>query len=203
MDEGYIKYQSNWEKRPVDVAEHYVDEILQWREIIYRQKWIGLNKERIGYGNISRRIRTVEFLITGSATGGVQNIGAEQLAVVTDIYPEQNSLSCYGLTEASSEAMSHGAIYAALPEVSHIVHIHDAALWNKWKGKLPTTSSTIAYGTPAMAEELARLVTGLKSLKQVIVMGGHKEGIIAYGSNFREVYDSLLKLKNESSISNL
>lgn len=195
MDEGYIKYQSNWEKRPVDVPEHYIDEIIQWREIIYRQKWIGVYKEGIGYGNISRRLPDAGFLITGSATGGLHEIGPEQLAVVTAFKPEENALSCYGLTEASSEAMSHGAIYAALPGLSHIVHIHDAALWSKWKGKLPTTNPAVAYGTPAMAEELARLAIRLKKTDQIIVMGGHKEGMIAYGCNFRTIYDMLLELK--------
>jgi len=51
-------------------------------------------------------------------------------------------------------------------------------------GKIPTTSKKAPYGTPAMAREVKRLYGGSNLRdKKILVMGGHPEGSITFGSN--------------------
>ena len=60
-------------------------------------------------------------------------------------------------------------------------------LWKKWKNKLPTTSKSIAYGTPEMAFGLQDCLKSKPGSKGIIIMGGHAEGIIAFGNDFEEI----------------
>ena len=57
-------------------------------------------------------------------------------------------------------------------------------LWTKLLNILPMTSKDVEYGTPQMANEMIRLWNSnernVKDVK-VIVMGGHKEGLISVG----------------------
>lgn len=60
--------------------------------------------------------------------------------------------------------------------------------------KVPTTRINCAYGTPEMAREIIRLCKedNLKET-EILVMSGHKEGIIAFGSNLEEAGNLLMK----------
>jgi len=66
-------------------------------------------------------------------------------------------------------------------------------LWNKLINKIPTSSPDVEYGTPEMAFEIHRLFkeTDL-SAKQILVMGGHEEGIISFGENLDEAGDIII-----------
>ena len=62
------------------------------------------------------------------------------------------------------------------------MHAHSHDLWAASLGRIPTTSETVAYGTPAMAEELARLIQESDfPTKGIAAMGGHEDGLIAVG----------------------
>jgi ribulose-5-phosphate 4-epimerase/fuculose-1-phosphate aldolase len=94
--------------------------------------------------------------------------------------------------------MSHAAIYLANSEVGAVVHIHNRQLWERYLYVLPTTNKKIEYGTPEMAYEISRIMTLPETLnKKVFVMGGHEEGIIAFGKTVEEAALTILKLEKQ------
>ncbi len=187
MDEGYIKYNSDWENREIEIDEALFVDINYWRKRFYSKGWIGVYPDGIGFGNISLRLNGNQFLISGSATGAHKEMEKAHYSIVRDFDLQLNSLNCYGSVAASSESLSHAALYKADKSISRIVHIHNMELWKKWKNKLPTTSKSIAYGTPEMAFGLQDCLKTISGSKGIIIMGGHAEGIIAFGNDFEEI----------------
>lgn len=150
-------------------------------------------KNGIGYGNISIRVGDEnKFLITGSATGGIAQLSAEHLAMVDQVKAPQNELWCSGPIVASSESMSHAAIYDQLPWVGGVIHIHHLAFWQAALHQVPTTAADAAYGTPAMVASIHNLLkrTALPSSK-LFVMEGHEEGVFAFGHDLAEAFQVL------------
>jgi ribulose-5-phosphate 4-epimerase/fuculose-1-phosphate aldolase len=88
--------------------------------------------------------------------------------------------------------LTHAAIYEASPKINGVIHIHNLQAWEKYKNKLPTTNENIEYGTPEMATEIFRLFRETNAIEEkIIIMGGHKEGIIVFGENLEEAGDKL------------
>jgi hypothetical protein len=63
-------------------------------------------------------------------------------------------------------------------------------MWSKYFGSCPTTPQEISYGTPAMAQAIMEVAQ--TSAEPFIVMGGHREGIIAWGEDFDTPGNDLL-----------
>lgn len=191
IDEGYIKFNLNWSEQPLSIS--VPSELMAWRDRLYELKQIGYDAGlRVGYGNIS--VKTAAgILISGTQTGKIYPIREEHFTLVTEYDLRRNKVVCAGPIKASSESMTHGAVYDADPEIKAIVHVHNWDLWRTLKGKVPTTAEDVPYGTPAMAEEIIRLFeeTRVKEEK-IIVMAGHKEGIITFGKNLTEAGNVLL-----------
>lgn len=186
MDEGYIKYHFNWIKESIIQAEQILD-INKWRNRLMDQGYLGMYDNGIGYGNISIRLQDGNFMISGSATGGITTLTTEHYAVVTDFNLAKNELSCKGMTIASSESLTHAAIYACSKAINAIVHVHHKETWNKLLHHAATTDPAIAYGTPAMAYAIQDLISQQNLAgQQIIVMGGHEDGLIAYGKSIEE-----------------
>jgi len=192
-DEGYIKFDCRWIEGPPPPAaetEHLTD----WRNRLHRLGMIGVYPDGIGYGNVSaRRGDSAEFIISGTQTGAIATIDERHCAIVIDYDIEANALRCSGPVRASSESLTHAAIYRAEPAVQGVIHVHHPAAWEGLLGILPTTRADVPYGTPAMAHEIERLLreSALAS-GRVAVMGGHREGIIALGADLDDAGESLL-----------
>jgi ribulose-5-phosphate 4-epimerase/fuculose-1-phosphate aldolase len=151
---------------------------------------------KVGFGNISIRDgNTSRFFITGSATGGLEDLTENHYTLVTDFNFQENHLTCQGPIKASSESLTHAAVYVAAPEVNAVIHVHHLKSWQKLLNRIPTTSSNVAYGTPQMSLEILRLFkeTDLKN-KRVLAMGGHQEGLISFGKDMEEAGKVLLDL---------
>ena len=194
MDEGYIKYNCRWIKEEPVLFEGY-EKINSWRQRLHQLGLIGMNPDKIGFGNISLRVKeSGQFHITGSATGGLENLTPAHYTLVTDFDFKANSLTCKGPVKASSESLSHAAIYSAIPDMNAVIHIHHLKSWQKLIDRIPTTSSKVPYGTPEMSFEILRLLkeTDLKT-GQVLVMGGHPQGLIAFGRDMEEAGKVLFK----------
>jgi hypothetical protein len=58
---------------------------------------------------------------------------------------------------ASSESLTHAAVYSGDGAAGAVIHCHADALWQRLVGRVPTTSAEVAYGTPEMAGEVLRL----------------------------------------------
>ena len=191
-EKGYIKFNCNWIKADLPSFDQLKD-INEWRDKLYKLNMIGAYKNGIGFGNISVMSGEKEFIITGSATGNKKKLNEKHYTKVVDFDFDKNCLTCIGPIIASSESLSHAAVYTSDSIVGAVVHIHNLALWKKLKDKVPTTSVDATYGTPEMAKEIMRLFKEANAGdKKIIVMGGHKEGILCFGKNPEEAGNVLL-----------
>ncbi len=194
MEEGYIKYHCNWIQEEV-IQAGQIHEINKWRSLLMEQGYMGMYDDGIGFGNISMRMDQHVFMISGSATGGIKELTNDHYALVTDFNLAENQLTCKGMTTASSESLTHASIYACSKETNAVVHIHNKELWNSLLHHAATTDPSIAYGTPEMAFAIQNLIKEDKvGPSRIIVMGGHEEGLIAYGKSLEEAATAFLTI---------
>ncbi len=195
-DEGYIKYDSHWRPSPPPLPDA-VPDIERWRHALHAAGLIGYYADLdVGYGNISVRAgEPGQFLISGTQTGHLEHTDASHYALVTGYDIAANQVHCRGPLQASSEAMTHAAIYELDDGIKAIVHAHSRDLWEQSRGQLPTTNPKVAYGTPAMAQEFGRLYreTDFRDIG-VAVMAGHEEGIVSIGATLAEATRRMLSL---------
>jgi ribulose-5-phosphate 4-epimerase/fuculose-1-phosphate aldolase len=196
IDEGYIKFRSRWEKT-VPLSLTCLEALIRWRKPLYDAGLIGhYDDQGVGYGNLSARAGDEGlFLISGTQTGHIADVGAQHFALVTDYDIERNTVCCRGPVEASSESMTHAAIYELDRSIGAVVHVHSAELWVGLETSLPSTGAEIAYGTPQMAMEFRRLYqdTDFPSVG-VARMAGHESGLISTGRSVREAAERILAL---------
>ena len=159
-------------------------------EKLYEIGFIGAYPDGIGYGNVSMRTKNNEFVISGSATGNFQSLHKEHYALVYDFDIEKNTIYSKGQTKASSESLSHAAIYSSNPNINGIIHIHNTNMWEKYLGVLPTTDKNASFGTPEIAQEIKKYS---QKDSGIIIMGGHKEGIITFGNTLEQALTILKK----------
>ena len=193
IDEGYVKYQCHWQNKPTVTSAEIV-KLNQWREKLYQLNLIGQYDNGIGFGNLSIRDTQSEyFIISGTKTGAIPHLTEEHYTKVTQFDWEKNFVTCTGSIQASSEALTHAALYVANPEIQAVIHVHHLFLWQALMNKVPTTNINCAYGTPEMAREIMRLCQEDETKKlKIIVMSGHEEGIITFGRNLAEAGNILL-----------
>jgi L-ribulose-5-phosphate 4-epimerase len=192
-EEGVIKYNCTWISGS-PVSRELITELNKWREILYKAGLLGVNKEGIGYGNISCRFQHNNFIITGSGTGSISQLNGQHYTRVTAYSFGDNSLTTEGPVRASSESLTHAAVYESLPEVRAVFHVHHFSLWERLLESCLATSKEASYGTPAMAAEIIRLIKDSGIARQgILAMGGHEEGILCFGSSEDEAGTILMK----------
>ncbi len=195
-DEGVVKYTSRWTKGPA--ADPVLARLLEtWRRPLFDAGLIGWDAVHdVSYGNISARAHPGGgFLISGTQTGALATTGPDHYALVTDYDIEANRVTCTGPVQASSESLTHAAIYELDPAIGGVVHVHSSQLWHAWRGRLPTTAPEVSYGTPAMAHEIARLYRdGGMAAAGIAVMSGHEDGLISFGESLEEAATRTLGL---------
>ncbi len=189
--EGIIKYQAIWtDKSPISESEF--EKINSFRSLAVKRSYMGIGADGIGYGNISYRLDSNnQFIISSSATGGISIADRGDYSKVIDFDISNNKIYCKGNKIASSESLTHAAIYQSNPEIKAVLHIHNEELWQKHLFQLPTTSEDIEYGSVAMAEAIAELIKTYSDNKGAFVMGGHREGIIAFGESLQDCIEIL------------
>ena len=193
QDEGSIKYTSV--RRDGEAPRSARLEALnRARTVLHDLGLIGVYPNGVGYGNLSIRESGDQFTITASATGADRCLRHDQYSLVESFSVEDNRVASRGPQDASSESMTHGAIYRANPSVTCVMHVHNRAMFERllWSGGLHTAAD-IAYGTPAMARAVASLVRAHGQLPVLFVMAGHDEGIVAYGSDVESVLAHLIQ----------
>lgn len=204
IDDGVIKYdRSQFELSNALMADEF-SELEKWRDTLYKLKLIGeYLPEKIGYGNLSQRkeylflhkTENPQFIITGTQTGGLPTLFGNHYTRVLDFDLAKNLVKVKGPLEASSEALTHAAVYEGNTSINVVFHIHSTAIWKGMiKENYPATAKEIPYGTLDMAQAVQNIVknndTGL------IVMKGHDDGVISFapdmdtaGKLLLEVYD--------------
>ena len=214
MKEGVVKFQCDWARKPLVVEPGLLELVNLWRSRLRDLGLFGALPHGVGFGNISVRApgpgqergptvagagappsdETLSFLISGSGTGRLGQLKPENLSHVFSFDLGRNRLSCRGLTEASSESLSHGAIYTARRDAGAVIHVHSSDLWKGLHGRVPTTPAAIQYGTPEMAMSLMELSSNLNpGLAHTLVMGGHRDGLIAFGKDLNQVGEAILQ----------
>lgn len=192
--EGIIQYKLAWDLSSLTVTRN-LRQLIQWRNRLHRLRLIGVTADGVGFGNISIRPgRTHGFLITGSQTGHLLRLNARHCTWVTDYDCFKNRVACRGPVKASSESLTHGAIYSQAAWVHAVIHVHHDRLWRRLFHKLPTTSGNARYGTPSMAKAVKKLLSRVEPSKTgIIIMGGHAGGILVFGSTLESAGEVLLK----------
>ncbi|MGR8941934.1 MAG: class II aldolase/adducin family protein [Gammaproteobacteria bacterium] len=182
--EGVIKYRLDYHFTPAEAVPGFA-QLNAWRSLLWRLGMIGQDDARysgLGYGNLSLRLQEDSFLITGTQTGHLPHLTADHYAYVREARPEENYLQAEGPLPPSSEALTHAAIYRAAPTVRCVAHGHSPEIWQHAGAlDLPCVAADIAYGTPAMAKAVSSIAE-LNPEQGVIVMLGHRDGLLTYGS---------------------
>ena len=158
-------------------------------------KMIGADANGIGFGNLSVRADDAgAFYITGSGTGGRRQLSLSEYAKVIAYDLERNWLRCEGGTVASSESLTHAAVYGSELQVGVVIHCHSNAVWTRLLDRELTTSADVEYGTPGMAFEVQRLFreTDVRN-QQIFAMAGHTDGVIAFGRDVDDAFGALMR----------
>jgi len=195
--EGVVKYREEYTAcAPLEPA--LVAELAVWRRLLWDAGLIGQDPARYdgaGFGNASMRTRPYDrpkgqrsFLVTGTQTGKDADLGPDRFAIVETYDIANNLVRVRGPVRASSESMTHGAVYDQSPQIRWIFHAHSPEIWRRRDALgLPSTHPAVAYGTPEMAQEVVRLFadTGLRE-GRIFAMAGHEDGVITFGSSASE-----------------
>lgn len=198
MSEGSVKFTCDRVKAELTRFTGF-DELNRVRRRLIDIGFMGVDPNGIGFGNVSVRDgETNNFYITGSGTGGVEELTLEDCAKVTAFDFEKSWLRCEGSTIASSESLTHAAVYESDPNAKAMIHGHNVTLWAALLDQVPTTGRGVEYGTPAMAEEVRRLfkMTDVRRRK-IFVMAGHEGGIVAFGKDLADAFGGIAKAKAE------
>src|SRR5438477_12968088 len=176
-------------------------ELKRYRRKLLALGMIGVDASGVGFGNLSiRNGATSRFYITGSATAGVSELMPTDCAKVVAYDFARNWLQCEGSTVASSESLTHAAVYESDPTARAVIHCHDMKLWTALLHKVPTTPEKVEYGTPEMAYAVRGLFDNTDVLKKkIFVMAGHEGGVVAFGRDLRSAFAQLTKSKNVES----
>jgi ribulose-5-phosphate 4-epimerase/fuculose-1-phosphate aldolase len=198
MDEGYIKFNLTQVKDDSTPAL-VLRELAALRNRLYDLQLIGRYPGGPGFGNVSHRIgRSNRFFISGSGTGRKERIGIGDFSRVIRWDREKNKVICRGEVRASSESMSHGAIYAANRDIRCVIHVHSSKLFSYMLDNgYPKTAPDAAFGTPLLSEEIGMVVEYLDKPEGVLVIEGHEEGVFAYGQDIAGAEKVLMEVFNK------
>lgn len=202
-DEGVTKFELAFEPSAA-LPAHQLRALIAWRADLWRRGLIGQNDARYGgagFGNVSQRLLSStdvaepRFAISGTQTGALARIDARHFAIVTASFPERNRIEAEGPIAPSSESLTHAMLYRLKPTIRFVFHVHSPDIWRRARGlRLPCTADDVAYGTPAMALEMQRLLrAGVLAHRRLLVMGGHEDGVIAFGRTADQAGAALLQ----------
>jgi L-ribulose-5-phosphate 4-epimerase len=199
VTEGVIKFRCDHNAREVEPFTGF-EELNRVRRKLLQLRLVGVDAQGIGYGNLSVRAEEPGcFYITGSGTGGVPLLQLRHVAKVVAFDCCSNWLRCEGATVASSESLTHGAIYTAAPDVQAVIHCHDDVLWRALCDSEAATPADAEYGTPAMAGEVQQLLRdSVLRQQQIFAMRGHSGGVVAFGGSVEEAFAVLLQRKSRA-----
>ncbi len=196
MDDGYIKFKLAWKEGPAPSFPEMAT-LISWRDKMHALGLIGYDATyKVGFGNISLLPEGKKsFVISGTQTGHIPHLERQHFTEVIDYSIIENHLTCFGPVKASSESLTHAAIYEADPEIRAVIHIHHDEQWEKWLNEIPTTHKDVPYGTPEMAEEIHRLFKEYRSNgMKLLAMAGHQGGLISFGKTLEEAAQPFLSV---------
>lgn len=202
IDDGVIKYdRSNFTQcGPIDLVEYSAIEY--WRKKLFQKNLIGEYPEaQVGFGNISEiknystylQSQVPQFIITGTQTGKYPDLDGRYYTRVLDYNINEMKITMMGPIIASSEALTHAAIYNYNKNIKAIFHIHSPEIWNGMiKDNSAHTCKSIPYGTVEMARATEKCIASADSGS--FSMHGHEDGVVAFGRTPDEAGEIILSL---------
>lgn len=206
--EGVTRFEVQHASRPLEerVLGGTARVLSAWREILANLGILGRDPARyegLGYGNVSARVGPFgdvargrrRFLVTGTQTASVALATLREFCLVESWDLERNRVGSAGLVPPSSESLTHAALYDVSPAIRVVLHAHAPQIWLHARALgLPVTHAGAANGTPAMAFEVQRLYReGTFGATRVAAMGGHEDGVIAFGATADEAGEALVR----------
>lgn len=203
MDEGVIKYQLVF-RQAEPLVDHDYSALHHWHQQFKEAGILGQDPDRyngLGFGNLSQRIQKSSFIISGTQTGGLDQLTAKDYALVTLTDIPANRVEAQGQVKPSSESLTHAAVYAFDDNIQYVFHVHSPEIWNaRSKLEIPETAAHIAYGTPQMADEMIRLYkSGLFAYGNILAMAGHEDGVIGFGATADEAGELIMRMARRIS----
>jgi len=197
--QGGVKFNCHWTQSGPVISDEQYEIINYWREILFNMDLIGAYENGVAFGNISMRIKgTNQFFITGSATGEIPDLEPGHYVKVNSFNIDDNAVQCTGPLKASSESLTHAAIYLADTGANAVVHVHNIDLWNQLIYKVPTTNPGMDYGTTGLAKDIPRLFGDSDVIeKRIIIMAGDRAGILTFGNDMDEAVSVLMEYLNK------
>lgn len=202
IDDGVIKYDLSGYIHSGNIENIEYKDLEECRKILFGLNLIGeYPEEQVGFGNMSlkcdyqqyHKTTHPQFVITGTQTGKFSDLTGEHYTRVLDYDIKAMTLNAMGPVKASSEAITHGAIYLANNSINTIFHIHNEKIWDGMiASSYPSTPSEIPYGTFEMAQAVKKCINGQS--EGVFVMKGHKDGVVIYAENLKRCTDLTLEL---------
>lgn len=194
MTEGIIKFSFEFSSRIVPNLKE-VDKLNFIRKRLIELGLIGVGRDKISFGNVSHRLGGNSFLITASQTGNKKILQPSDFVIVRNFDINKNQVYVDGIHPPSSESLTHAAVYCAKPFVKIVAHFHHKELWKKLYGIALTTNPEAEYGTIELAKSLFQLLNCRKDkINNIVVLGGHKNGIIVFSENVKELLTLIIKL---------
>jgi ribulose-5-phosphate 4-epimerase/fuculose-1-phosphate aldolase len=208
IDDGVIKYDRSNFTYCDRISEIECRDLEYQRKKLYHENLIGeCPIHKVGFGNISVKYdlqqyhstTNPQFIITGTQTGKFSELNSTQYTRVIDFDIENLKLHSMGALEASSEALTHAAIYLSNPQIGGIVHVHSSSIWNGIITNTQfTTSKNIPYGTKEMAH--AVMAFSKNHHTGYFAMKGHEDGVVAFAPTIEEATVITLQLHHQYSL---
>lgn len=202
IEDGVIKFNHVFLEEIGPLNRNEYAEVEAVRQVLYEKGLIGAYPDGVGYGNLSQRrnlenfypSKKPQFIILGTQTGGLSQLDGRHYTYVVDYDFLKNQLEVIGPIKASSESLTHASIYESSKSIECVIHIHNKKMWD---GLLlsgyPKVPKEVKYGTQEMAAFAAKIVNDSKN-KNLLVMEGHEEGVIFWGSSLQETLDLTLEV---------
>jgi L-ribulose-5-phosphate 4-epimerase len=205
--EGVTKFQNQYAERSLSPVRFssLIARLSAWRAFMVAHGMLGQDPMRyggVGFGNLSARIGpysgpkcTRPFVISGTQTNALPEVGLAHFSVVSSHDIGENRIKSFGPVEPSSESLTHGAIYDLSSSIRFVMHGHSPLLFRHRKAlRIPTTGVAIPYGTVAMAREMRRLYSeSTIAEKRILAMEAHEDGIITFGKTAWEAGQAMLR----------
>ena len=200
MIDGVIKYNFDFQaSEPLD--ESLFLDIEAVRERLFALNLIGVTVDGIGFGNISQRVNSNSFVITGTQTGHLENLDASSYALIEAYDDKEFYLKSSGVIKPSSEALTHGMIYNLSPNIGAIIHIHSKSIWNFMLSNDYLKTKNVEYGSTEMIDEVNRLFSTIEPLSNPkFAMAGHEDGVIVFCKTISEAELILYKIISAMNI---
>lgn len=207
--EGVIRFEAEHRREALpDLLAPLAAELARWQGVLRRLGVVGRDPDRYqghAFGNLSACLESAlppgsrSFLISGSQTMRPGDEGEaaalERWAVVERWDMAANRVESRGLVAPSSESLSHAALYDLdlRTPIGAVFHAHAPDLWRRAAELgLPITDRGAECDTPELAREIARLGDEGALSGGLLAMGGHEDGVLAFGATPEEAGQRLV-----------